>query len=270
MVDMSLLINGSTSTISQNITLGNIMDLPVPTREGYNFKGWCFESTVSNDIDLGSYYLTDGSFTASFWTYCDDYAYSSGTNAAKILSCTQGGGWSIYKTADGSKYRFHFYDGGGSSSNAKYADINTSDITPGYHYWCASFTGSGKKLNFYLDGVLKASTSTTNNTCYWGSPKKLLLGDELSNSGEGASEGFVGKIGNVVITSDSGYYEPSVTEFMTPGTKSTVYTLKAEWEKGRYWYIYNGSKWRKALPYIYNGSGWKKAMTYVYNGSTWK
>ena len=28
------------------------MDLPVPTREGYNFKGWCFESTVSNDIDL--------------------------------------------------------------------------------------------------------------------------------------------------------------------------------------------------------------------------
>lgn len=34
--------------------------------------------------------------------------------------------------------------------------------------------------------------------------------------------------------------------------------------------IYDGSKWREAIPYVYDGSTWRQAVPYVYNGSAWK
>lgn len=35
-------------------------------------------------------------------------------------------------------------------------------------------------------------------------------------------------------------------------------------------YIYDGSRWRKAIPYIYNGNTWRQAEAYIYNGTSWK
>lgn len=255
-------INGSTSNKTINITLGNLLELPVPTREGYNFRGWYYSSNTTNYMNMGSYYVNQGSFSASCWTYAASY---QGTTRQTILSCTQGGGWALQTTANGASWQFCLAN---SSGTYKYVNIPKAQVSDGYHDWCVSFNQSTQEMKLWLDGVLKGTTSLGSSTWKMPSTVKLYIGDEMEASGDGGT-GFAGKIGNVVISSDTELYESAPTEFMSPGT-TFEYTLHAEWEKGRYWYVYNGSKWRKALPYIYDGSGWKKAMTYVYNGSTWQ
>lgn len=254
-------IEGSTSNKTINITLGNLLDLPVPIREGYNFKGWYYNSNATNYMNLGTYYMNAGSFSVSFWSYADSY---QGTSTQTMISCMQSGGWVFY--GNGTNWRFQVHDGSGY----KAVTIPKASISDGYHYWCGSFDATNHNIKLWLDGVLMGTTSTSTSYSDWKMPssKGLLLGDEW-NGTNGDGTGFIGKLGNLVISGNPGLYEPAPTEFMSPGT-TYEYTLHAAWEKGRYWYIYNGSKWRKALPYIYNGSGWEKAMTYVYNGSTWQ
>lgn len=257
-------INNSTSVYSLPITLGQQLDLPVPTRKGYIFNGWYYNSTSSDYMDLGSYFLNQGSFNVSFWTYASTYDQGTSSKPVSIISCMENGGWGL-TCENGTDWAFQFCDSGGWHQ----VKVAKSSLAAGYHRWCLSFNNTTKKIEMWVDGISKGTANTSATTCSWGSPKKLLVGAELGTSGMASGSGFIGKIGNVVISGDTGFYQSNPTEYMTPGV-TTVYTLTADWINARYWYIYQDGTWNEALPYIYNGTKWIKADTYVYNGSTWQ
>lgn len=51
--------------------------------------------------------------------------------------------------------------------------------------------------------------------------------------------------------------------------KTVYFTTDAGHGQGKV-YIYDGSRWRAAIPYIYDGSHWRIAQAYVYDGSRWR
>lgn len=53
-------------------------------------------------------------------------------------------------------------------------------------------------------------------------------------------------------------------------TITSSFTLYARWSRRNIVRIFNGTKWKEAVPYVFNGTDWQEAQAQVYDGSNWK
>ena len=216
---MTLEPNGGTvSPTSLTGLEGNVMDIPTPTKLGYDFKGWYMNSTATNYWRYGTLFNFTSSFSVSFWTYATTYAQGSSSTPVSIISCMQGGGWGLC-CEDGTNWAFQLYDG-----SWREAIYPRSSISAGWHKWCLIFDSSAGKIHMYLDGSLKKSANVPNKTVVYNSSScDLLLGAELgANNAYATDSGFVGYIGNFTIENTNSYRDIDYTVFTMPKYSPTV------------------------------------------------
>lgn len=227
--------SGTVSPTSATALEGNVVNIPRPTRLGYDFKGWYFNSTTSNCLDYGTIHNYTSSFSVSFWTYASTYAQGTSSKLCSIVSAAEGGGWCL-SCEDGKNWAFQLYDG--SWREALYP---RSSISAGWHKWCLVFNASAGTIKMYIDGSQKASASVPNKKVVYGSSKHLLLGAELgSGNAMTSGTGFAGYIGNFTIENTASYRDVDLTEFTMPKSNVTVY---AYWTPVNCTMYYNGGQY---------------------------
>lgn len=132
----------------------------------------------STYINAGTGAKVKDVITVNIWAYMDDW--SSFTNMS-LVSCTEDGGWNFKN--GGESQPFSFACGYGTTSNTYlYANMDKSQLsalTSGWHMFTGTFDGKNTKL--YIDGVLRATSSTlsTKTPIYYNVTNSILVGAEV-------------------------------------------------------------------------------------------
>ncbi len=126
--------------------------------------------------DLGQTYKYEDRLTVNVWAYMNDW--ETDFYHKRIISCTQGGGWSFEpSTADKGLLIFQGYDKGIGYKGAMDDSFSYKDITPGWHMLTLTF--DGLYLRGYLDGELKAiSAPYLSGKLGYHASNSILLGAE--------------------------------------------------------------------------------------------
>ncbi len=164
--------NSSTITVEQN--KGEYYVLPTPTRVGYKFAGWSGSGTdgISQDVynyplssnvetvfdgntyfNYGRTFLYQDVITVNTWAYID----FDELNSAKLISCAERGGWSLFISR--AQSWFEIFDA--STNDYVHAGMTgTTQYDKGWHMFTGVFDGTNVYL--YIDKELKASTQCPN------------------------------------------------------------------------------------------------------------
>lgn len=116
--------------------------------------------------------------TLSLWAYSDDW--SRYTSNECMLSCTEGGGWSVAKNTNGN---LTIYMGTGTSSNS-YIVVGyaLTNMKTGWNYIVSTYDGLSSKL--YVNGVMVTSKTqySTKTPIYYHSSNGIFIGAEASGN----------------------------------------------------------------------------------------
>lgn len=174
-----------------------------------------------------------GTSHATFTTQQGNVGAQSNTVTLSGLSLTPGTTYYVY---------VHYASQGGNSSL-----FVCDNITVTYTYYTLRYNANGYGTAPSTQYKLPGATLTVANFISPGTTLVKQATWNTNSSGTGTNYG-----------ARSSY---------TADASATLYAI---WKPNGLVRIYDGSKWREAIPYIYNGSAWKQAIPYVYNGSAWK
>ena len=240
--------NGSTSNSSISAKYRDLVNLEVPTKTGYTFKGWQITSgsgTITNTqylweersfdgvddyIALGRDQMYTDKITVSVLAYMDNWAeYGANVNAMRLISCTEGGGWNIESDSSGN-IQVAMYDSG-----IGYKNVTTtkpwSSLSAGWHDFTFSFDGRNARL-FIDDAQIACSAEFTSGKIGYYSNNVIFIGAEAGWTTTTPVDGyFKGIIKSVVIVNDyalGSYNVHDAGGYLIPQGNVTV---KALWEK---------------------------------------
>ena len=159
-------VNTSYPTVSLNGSLPYTL-LPT-THQGYftsSGGGYGYIRIASSSAS----YICPPLMTACVWAYTADW---QSPNNSRIMSCTDGGGWSISFSDPG----IPTGNIGGqiwvSTVGYRYVYLPTSAVSAGWHHWAMSW--DGRYLKLYLDGVSASSLGYSTGTYDTGSSGKSI------------------------------------------------------------------------------------------------
>ena len=240
--------NGSTSNSSISAKYRDLVNLEVPTKTGYTFKGWQITSgsgTITNTqylweersfdgvddyIALGRDQMYTDKITVSVLAYMDNWAeYGANVNAMRLISCTEGGGWNIESDSSGN-IQVAMYDSG-----IGYKNVTTtkpwSSLSAGWHDFTFSFDGRNARL-FIDDAQIACSAEFTSGKIGYYSNNVIFIGAEAGWTTTTPVDGyFKGIINSVVIVNDyalGSYNVHDAGGYLIPQGNVTV---KALWEE---------------------------------------
>ena len=240
--------NGSTSNSSISAKYRDLVNLEVPTKTGYTFKGWQITSgsgTITNTqylweersfdgvddyIALGRDQMYTDKITVSVLAYMDNWAeYGANVNAMRLISCTEGGGWNIESDSSGN-IQVAMYDSG-----IGYKNVTTtkpwSSLSAGWHDFTFSFDGRNARL-FIDDAQIACSAEFTSGKIGYYSNNVIFIGAEAGWTTTTPVDGyFKGLIKSVVIVNDyalGSYNVHDAGGYLIPQGNVTV---KALWEE---------------------------------------
>ena len=240
--------NGSTSNSSISAKYRDLVNLEVPTKTGYTFKGWQITSgsgTITNTqylweersfdgvddyIALGRDQMYTDKITVSVLAYMDNWAeYGANVNAMRLISCTEGGGWNIESDSSGN-IQVAMYDSG-----IGYKNVTTtkpwSSLSAGWHDFTFSFDGRNARL-FIDDAQIACSAEFTSGKIGYYSNNVIFIGAEAGWTTTTPVDGyFKGLIKSVVIINDyalGSYNVHDAGGYLIPQGNVTV---KALWEE---------------------------------------
>lgn len=174
--------------------------------------------------------------TIMAWVDRDDWAQVD-TNGARIISCTESGGYAISVHSDG-RIMFALYIGGGY----RYA-YSSGPISPGLHFICATY--DGKSLKLYIDGELDSEIPYSGNISY-SVNNHVTIGVE-SGGAAGVESGFYlsGVISNLSIW-NRGLSEEEVSYYYNNELKGNEHGLVAYYkmDEGESNKVYNSSLYK--------------------------
>ena len=240
--------NGSSSNSSISAKYRDLVNLEVPTKTGYTFKGWQITSgsgTITNTqylweersfdgvddyIALGRDQMYTDKITVSVLAYMDNWAeYGANVNAMRLISCTEGGGWNIESDSSGN-IQVAMYDSG-----IGYKNVTTtkpwSSLSAGWHDFTFSFDGRNARL-FIDDAQIACSAEFTSGKIGYYSNNVIFIGAEAGWTTTTPVDGyFKGLIKSVVIINDyalGSYNVHDAGGYLIPQGNVTV---KALWEE---------------------------------------
>ena len=239
--------NGSTSNSSISAKYRDLVNLEVPTKTGYTFKGWQITSgsgTITNTqylweersfdgvddyIALGRDQMYTDKITVSVLAYMDNWAeYGANNDAMRIISCTEGGGWNI-ESSNGN-IQVAMYDSG-----VGYKHVTTtkpwSSLSSGWHDFTFSFDGRNARL-FIDDAQIACSAVYSSGKIGYYSNNVIFIGAEAGWTTTTPADGyFKGLIKSVVIINDyalGSYNVHDAGGYLIPQGNVTI---KALWEE---------------------------------------
>ena len=239
--------NGSTSNSSISAKYRDLVNLEVPTKTGYTFKGWQITSgsgTITNTqylweersfdgvddyIALGRDQMYTDKITVSVLAYMDNWAeYGANNDAMRIISCTEGGGWNIEST--NGNIQVAMYDSG-----IGYKHVTTtkpwSSLSAGWHDFTFSFDGRNGRL-FIDDAQIACSAVYSSGKIGYYSNNVIFIGAEAGWTTTTPVDGyFKGIIKSVVIVNDyalGSYNVHDAGGYLIPQGNVTI---KALWEE---------------------------------------
>ena len=222
---------GSVSPATKSVTYGTTYtDLPTPTRPGYTFGGWYAKFNGSSDfINYGRAYTFDNKLSVHVMAYMSNWLNLS---TQRLISCTEGGGWSICGYDD--KVFADLYDKGVGYKSISAAAL--SSLASGWHHFDLIFDGS--KGSLYFDRILIGTGSTfSSGKLGYHNTNSIFVGAEAGSSSTApAGNYFNGYIGNIIIYNNSNYSPSTPTSayyntFTTPAQNVTLY---ARWKANTY------------------------------------
>ncbi|MDY4144901.1 MAG: InlB B-repeat-containing protein, partial [Bacilli bacterium] len=225
---------GTVSTSTKTMRYGTTYtDLPTPTRAGYTFQGW-YAQFNSNALNFGRDYMYTDKISVHISAYSSNWAgmgQGVTNGAARLISCTEGGGWNIESDSTGKYIQYTAYNAGvGYKSIA--STVLWSDLAMGWHDFDLIFDGT--YLHGYLDGV-KIVTSpafTGTKKIGYNPTNSIFVGAEAGASAtSNVSSYFVGNIGSIIIQNTSTLIAGTTYNTWTaPAQNVTVY---ARWKANR-------------------------------------
>ncbi len=247
--------NGGVNTTSQDTysqSAGTALTVSDPVRAGAKFAGWSTETSqyVSNKqgfacsspsevtfngtstyFDLGKAYKYKDAITVSLWGYMDNWANYKTSNM-RLISCAQGGGWSI--ESSGEKIQFAIYDGGKGGYNSVILTKKWSELKAGWHMF--TFTFDGTRAFGYIDGKLLGRSDAFKGNIGYNSANSILVGAEAGSDNLPATTPcyFKGKIKNLCIMHTAITEEEVAVLYANPGVTrvyfpSSNHTMVATW-----------------------------------------
>lgn len=173
-------------TIGGKLTVG----LPSPK---YN-RSTSFSASNNTYIAVGQKPKVRDTITVACWAYMDNWS----TFNARLLSCTETGGWTFYPYNS----KMCFLMGVGTTSNTYLyaAGPTLSTITSGWHHFVGTYDGQVNKI--YFDGQFSASAGTSTKTpIFYNANNGIFVGAEAVSDAitPHADNKFTGKLSDVRI-----------------------------------------------------------------------
>ena len=211
----------STSKIVHGSTLGTI---PTPTRSGYEFAGWLpcapAKDLYGNVLDSRYYGGLTSYPLAQNYKYADKFTLHIEAHMSKwsdikgrqIISCTEGGGWSLGYQA-------------GSETAGRGAEIYSSSgykiINFGYEnfkdndWYTFDLIFNNGTFEAYVNGEKKGSVSTGSSTLSYNSTNTIFVGAEAGGNTETPTGNyFNGTISNVFIANKGERFTQPTSELV--------------------------------------------------------
>lgn len=188
--DVSGYINPSTKTASKMTYTGTIS---YPTDSA--------RYSVATHLINGSYFMSDTNttnflptdeITVSIWGRFSSWG-------ATLISCTEGGGWNFETNGNG-VIQFPVYVDGVGYKTAVSGVTAASLADSKWHMFTGSFSMNTQNVKIYIDGVLKATTSTGSGNRIKYASNRLIIGGEAQTTTP-ASSAYTGDLSDCRIYS---------------------------------------------------------------------
>ena len=188
--DTSGYINPSTKTASKMTYTGTIS---YPTDSA--------RYSVATNKASGSYFMSDTNttnflpkdeITVSIWGRFSSWG-------ATLISCTEGGGWNFETNGNG-VIQFPVYVDGVGYKTAVSGVTAASLADSKWHMFTGSFSMNTQNVKIYIDGVLKATTSTGSGNRIKYASNRLIIGGEAQTTTP-ASSAYTGDLSDCRIYS---------------------------------------------------------------------
>ncbi len=253
---LTLDANGGANTMAQDSysrSAGTALTVTDPVRSGAKFTGWSAETSqyISNNqgfacssstevtfngtstyYDLGKAYKYKDAITVNVWGYMANWANYK-TSDMRLISCAQGGGWSI--ESSGEKIQFAVYDSGKGGYNSVILTTKWSELKAGWHMFTLTFDGT--RATGYIDGQLAGISNAFKGNIGYNSTNSILVGAEAASDNAPASTPcyFKGKIKNLCIMHTAITEGEVATLYANPGIArayfpSSNHTMVATWQ----------------------------------------
>ena len=214
---------GNVSESTKDVIYGNTYsNLPIPTKDGYNFLGWYYDLTQDNDyINYARDYMYTDSLSIHFSAYMNNWE-----NYTSMISSDHQGGLNI--DSSNGKISFSCYDSGVGYKNAE-SEVEWSSLTSGWHEFDMIF--DGEYFSGYLDGQkIATSERFESGKIGYNINNSLFIGAKAGDSPlVPTAASFSGYVGNVIIKDDSNIIpSDSYNTFTVPAQNVTLY---ARWEE---------------------------------------
>ena len=152
-----------------------------PTMYGNTMKYDCALNLAgSSYIRAGKPAKVKDQITVACWAYMADW----GTFEARLLSCTEGGGWNFEPCFPPGGGRMNFAMGTGASSNTYKSASGTTVLSTlsGWHHFAGTYDGFKTKI--YIDGVLEGTNNayTTKTPIFYSSSNGIFVGAEAGTN----------------------------------------------------------------------------------------
>lgn len=176
--------SGSTAADSSGLGLnGTVVGTPSWTAGKINNA---IQLNGTNHVEVSGLMGTPRNVTLAGWANLT----AADTSGAELISI--GDCFAIRLNEGGSTTKAFFYNG----SSWLTAGITQSFTNAGWHHFAAVYNDDQDVLTFYVDGVSKATTSTTNSIVYTGQGTKTVIG--AHGNGQSTYD-FTGKIDDVRV-----------------------------------------------------------------------
>ena len=167
---------------------------PTVSNNSIRYNSCMLFNGTNNFIMCGRGPMVTDAITVTAWAYMDDWS----THNARVISCTEGGGWNFEPAGSG---KIDFAMGTGTSSNTYKSAVSSTVISgSGWHMLTGTYDGLATKI--YIDGVLSGTNAayTTKTPIYYNPSNGIFIGAEAGGTTTTpAGNYFNGKISDVRI-----------------------------------------------------------------------
>lgn len=123
--------------------------------------------------------MTKDAISVCLWVYMSNW--STYGKSARMISCTQAGGWN-FESASTGEIRFLAYASGTSEAGYVFAkdNVTAANLSSGWHHFVGTYDKDADKVCYYRDGNFISSASTGNRPLGYHSQNGIFIGAEAN------------------------------------------------------------------------------------------
>ena len=224
---------------------------PIPTSDGKKFKGWYIDVERNGPVNLGLDYRYTSGLNVSFEAYRHDW--TSWNEKEAFISCTNDGGWNLFAENNG-MLSSDIMDAGTGTYQTPHGMYDLKTLKSGWHKFDFIFSNTDKKIRYYIDDKLIATSVDFIDDIQLNKKCSLYLGSEaVSYDTYDSAQNFQGLIKNVKIYNNPSWTDTPVGIFPIPAHGIELY---ADWESFANAYVKVAGRWMLGTIALKLGGKW--------------